>query len=167
MMSLALHSFKHTLAKAAWLAFAFVSTKLWRTDDFEIIRWSSQLTPVAWLNRQFWPVEWRWGCVWQTLIVSLTIESTLFKLKTRKCILLIFASNLTLTVIALFQCTTMATVNCDATRLQLKLTHEVLELLQQARPDATLHINALDGKGTFCYLCVLLYMYSSFLYSIS
>ena len=35
-----------------------------------------------------------------------------------------------------------------STSLQLVLTNEVFELLQQARPDATLHVNALDARGT-------------------
>jgi hypothetical protein len=41
----------------------------------------------------------------------------------------------------------METAAASTTSLQLVLADEILELFQQARPDATLHINALDGQG--------------------
>jgi hypothetical protein len=42
----------------------------------------------------------------------------------------------------------METAAINKTLVQLILSDEILELLQQARPDTSLHINALDGKGT-------------------
>lgn len=41
----------------------------------------------------------------------------------------------------------METATVNRTLVQLVLSDEILELLQQARPDTSMHINALDGKG--------------------
>jgi len=45
----------------------------------------------------------------------------------------------------------MECAGVKSTSLQLVLANEIFEILQQARPDATLHINALDAQGVFKY----------------
>ena len=38
-----------------------------------------------------------------------------------------------------------------STTLQLILANEVVDVLKQARPDATLYVNALDNAGLYLY----------------